>query len=220
MLDLMVHEYVVPGNPDDRIMRRGAQMLSEGALVALPTDTSWALACSFSSAAGVKKLGRISGEREGRYFTLLCTAITRISELCSLDNTRYRLIKRLIPGPYVFILKTLSGAEKALGLRRPELGIRIPDHKVPLRLMEALNQPLYTITAKREMISGKKPEQHDSLGIIEEDLFEGGEELEGIPGIDMILDPGEDQERRFSTVLDITGPDVLLLRPGAGPWPV
>jgi tRNA threonylcarbamoyl adenosine modification protein (Sua5/YciO/YrdC/YwlC family) len=225
--------YVVPSNIDDRILRKGAAFLSGGGLLALPTDTSWSIVCSFQSREGIKKLRRLSGERDERHFTLLCSNISQFGEFCSLDNTRFRLIKRLSPGPYVFILSTLPGTEKALGLRRREIGVRIPGHPVPLALIKAFN-PLYSVTAKRSMIppgdfaeeavsaaAGEEPEENTELPPIpEEDLFEGSWELEDIPDLDLILDPGETQNRNFSTILDITGDEVRPIRRGAGSWPV
>ncbi|MDR3343240.1 MAG: L-threonylcarbamoyladenylate synthase [Treponema sp.] len=221
-------EYVVPSNIDDRLLARGSKLLAGGGLVAVPTDTSWSIVCSFTSGEGIKKLRRLSGERDERHFTLLCSDISQFGEFCSLDNTRFRLIKRLSPGPYVFILKTLLGTEKALGLKRREIGIRIPDYPVPLALIKTLGCPLYSITAKQGMVPGFEPEAAapenleplELLPIPEEELFEGSWELEAIDGVDLILDPGEEQRRIFSTILDISGDAVRMLRQGAGSWPV
>jgi tRNA threonylcarbamoyl adenosine modification protein (Sua5/YciO/YrdC/YwlC family) len=220
-------EYVVPANIDDRVLTRAARILEGGGLAALPTDTSWSLVCSLKSPAGIKKLRRLSGERDERHFTLLCSDISQFGELCSLDNSRFRLIKRLSPGPYVFILKTLLGTEKALDVRRRETGVRIPDHPIPLALIKTLEHPLYSITAKRSM---QRESEWEAAGgetggaelppIPEEDLFEGGWELEEINGVDLILDGGEERERIFSTILDLSGEEVRLLRQGAGEWPV
>ena len=102
-------EYVAPGNIDDRILNRSVKLLGEGGLAALPTDTSWSIVCSIQSREGIRKLRLLSGERDERLFTLICSNIAQFGEWCSLDNTRFRLIKRLAPGPYVFILKTLLG---------------------------------------------------------------------------------------------------------------
>ncbi|MDR0387193.1 MAG: L-threonylcarbamoyladenylate synthase [Treponema sp.] len=223
-------EYVTPGNIDDRILTRAAAVLSEGGLVALPSDTTWITACSFHSREGIRRLRRLSGERDERHFTLLCSDISQFGEFCSLDNSRFRVIKRLAPGPYVFILKTLGGTGKALGLRRPELGVRIPNHTVPLAVIKAGGAPLYSITAKQSMRSGDTDEfrRHEPKGdgeeteflrIPEEDLFESAWELEGIDDLDLILDGGEDLSRTFSTILDMTGDEIRVLRRGAGPWP-
>jgi tRNA threonylcarbamoyl adenosine modification protein (Sua5/YciO/YrdC/YwlC family) len=218
-------EYVAPRNIDDRVLSRTVKLLNEGGIAALPTDTSWSIVCSTQSREGIKKLRNLSGERDERYFTLLCSSISQFGDWCSLDNTRFRIIKRLAPGPYVFILKTLLGTEKALGLRRKEIGIKLPDHPVPLALINNLGYPLYGVTAKRTMIKDLSSEvdeesEEKSKALYREDvLFEGGWELDDIPGLDLILDPGEDRERIFSTVLDMREGDIELLREGAGPWP-
>jgi tRNA threonylcarbamoyl adenosine modification protein (Sua5/YciO/YrdC/YwlC family) len=219
-------EYVVPSNIDDRILAKTARILENGGLAALPTDTSWSLVCSLKSPAGIKKLRKLSGERDERHFTLLCSDISQFGELCSLDNSRFRLIKRLSPGPYVFILKTLLGTEKALDIRRRETGVRIPNHPVPLALIETLQHPLYSITAKKTMREDAEFENAaaetgtELPPIPEEDLSEGGWELEAIDGVDIVLDDGNERERIFSTILNISGEDITMLRQGAGPWPM
>ena len=223
-------EYIVPGNIDDRILAKAAALLNDGGTAAIPTDTSWSIVCSISSREGIKRLRSISRARDERHFTLLCSDISQFGEFCSLDNTRFRLVKRLTPGPYVFIMKTLLGTEKALGLRRREIGVRLPDYPVPLALINSLGCPLYGITAKRTMSmdddftvpadSGLEDFHSTEEFYREETLFEGGWELEDINGLDLILDPGEDRNRIFSTVLDISSGDVQVLRQGAGLWPV
>ncbi|GHV67564.1 threonylcarbamoyl-AMP synthase [Spirochaetia bacterium] len=221
-------EYVIPGNIDTRVLDRGAQILQSGGLVALPTDTSWSLCCSLKSRTGLKKLRHLSGERDERHFTLLCQDISQFGEFCHLDNTRFRVIKRLTPGPYVFILKTLGGTEKSLGLRRRELGVRIPAHSIPLELIKTLEAPLYSVTAKRKMTSSLK-DTEDTIDddfnkeefppIQEDELFEGGWEMEDIRDLDLILDGGEERPLIFSTVLDMSADEIVLLRRGAGIWP-
>ena len=219
-------EYVVPNNIDDRVLAKVARILENGGLAALPTDTSWSIVCSLKSAAGIKKLRKLSGERDERHFTLLCSDISQFGDLCSMDNSRFRLVKRLFPGPYVFILKTLLGTEKALDIKRREVGVRIPCHPVPLALIKTLGSPLYSITAKKSMHKKTEfeniPSPAESLElppIPEEDLFEGGWELDDIEEIDLVLDDGEERERIFSTILDISSDDIKLLRQGSGKWP-
>jgi tRNA threonylcarbamoyl adenosine modification protein (Sua5/YciO/YrdC/YwlC family) len=219
-------EYIVPYNIDDRILSRATRMIEGGALIALPTDTSWSIVCSIKSQTAIKKLRHLSGERDERHFTLLCSSISQFVEVCNLDNTRFRIINRLSPGPYVFILKTLPGTEKTLEIRRHEVGVRIPDYPVPIRLIKTLGYPLYSITAKRSMSGGdwetiNETETGTELPPIPEDeLFENGWELEEIGGVDLILDSGEERERIFSTILDMCSDEIKLLRKGAGQWPV
>jgi tRNA threonylcarbamoyl adenosine modification protein (Sua5/YciO/YrdC/YwlC family) len=214
--------YVVPGNIDDRILARAAKLLSEGGTIAIPTDTSWSIVCSMNSRDGIKRLRSLSREKDERRFTLLCSDISQFGEFCSMDNTRFRLIKRLTPGPYVFILKTLLGTEKALGLRRQEIGVRLPDYSVPLALINTLGCPLYGVTAKREMLLTEEANQNSGefFKMEEETLFDGGWELEDIQGLNLVLDPGEDRNRILSTVLDLSSGEIQVLRQGAGHWPV
>jgi tRNA A37 threonylcarbamoyladenosine synthetase subunit TsaC/SUA5/YrdC len=205
-------------------------MLENGAVVALPTDTSWSVVCSIKSPVAIKKLRKLSGERDERHFTLLCSGISQFADMCLLDNTRFRLINRLSPGPYVFILKTLLGTGKILDIRRNEVGVRIPNHPVPVKLIETLGYPLYSITAKRSMASIMS--DTDELRIIDEgagtelppipedELFECGWELDEIDGLDLILDSGEERERIFSTILDLCTDEIKILRQGTGKWPI
>ena len=219
-------EYIVSSNIDDRVLARAAGMLEDGALIALPTDTSWSIVCSLKSPSGIKKLRQLSGERDERHFTLLCSSISQFGEMCPLDNTRFRLINRLSPGPYVYILRAFPGTEKILDIRRHEIGVRIPDYSVPIKLIETLNHPLYSITAKKSMADGEwesfAEEDADTelAPIPEEELFESGWELEDINGVDLILDSGEERERIFSTILDMCTDEIKLLRRGAGRWPI
>jgi len=237
-------EYIVPSNIDDRILKRASHLLETGGLIALPTDTSWSIVCSIRSPEAIKKLRKLSGERDERHFTLLCSCISQFVEVCKLDNTRFRLINRLTPGPYVFILSTLSGTEKFLDIRRKELGVRIPDYPVPIKLIETLRSPLYSITAKKSMRLGNEidsvtappagtplpkdtkinkmyiSEEPPPLSIPEDELFENGWELEDIEGLDMILDSGEERDRIFSTILNMCEEEITVLRQGAGIWPI
>ncbi len=215
-------EHIVPHNPDSRIIARVIALLRDGGTVAVPTDTSWSLVCSAHSKAGTAALKRLSSSRDERHFSLVCAGISMAGEYCSLDNTRFRLIKRLSPGPYVFLLDPLHGTTKKLDLKRGEIGVRIPDHPLALALCEALEGPLYAATAKRSMVDpsfGDGDNADDAFAIPEEDLFDDAYELEDIPGIDLILDTGESRPRLLSTVLDLRPSDPECLRAGCGPWP-
>jgi tRNA A37 threonylcarbamoyladenosine synthetase subunit TsaC/SUA5/YrdC len=171
---------------------------------------------------------RLSGERDERRFTLLCSDISQFGAFCGIDNARFRVMKKLVPGPYVFIVQTLHGTDKLLNLRRSELGVRIPAHTAPRAVVDALGSPLYSMTAKKSMLrppaGAERAEEEARDGelppILEEELFECGWELEEIAGLDLILDGGEELPFLFSTVLDLTDDDVRVVRQGAGVFPV
>lgn len=208
-------EYIVAANPDQRLLDRMARQLAEGQLLALPTDTSWSIVCSIQSKPGIARLKKLLRAGSVRPLTVICASISQVSELCEVSSAAFRVIKRLVPGPYVFVLPSTTRCAKDFDLKRAELGVRIPDHRVATGLVEALGQPLLSLTAKRSMLD-PAPEAPD---FPEDDLFSGGWELEGIPGLEWILDPGEENSRELSTVLDLRAGDVTVLRAGAGPYP-
>ncbi len=207
-------EYIVAQNPDRRILRRAAAMLEAGGLVVVPTDTSWSAVASIRSKEGMSQLKKL-GERRDRPPTAICSGLAQAAELAEIDGGAFRLMKRLAPGPYVFVLRSSVRVARDVDLKRQEIGLRIPDHAVPRALVEELGCPLLSATVKRTMLDPDygEPEFPEEL------LFQGGWELEDFPGVDLILDAGEDNERRLATVLDLRSGEAELLRAGAGPWP-
>lgn len=208
-------EFIVAGNPDTRVIRRAAAILEGGGLVVSPTDTSWSVLCSIASADGLRRLKKLLEPGRDRPPTVMCSSVKQASELCAIDTAAFRLIKRLVPGPYVFVLPSSNRAAKDFDLRRAELGVRIPDHAVPIALIDSLGHPLLSVTAKRGMLDPAFGE----ADFPEELLFNAGWELEDLPGVDLILDPGEENERKMATVLDLRGGDAVVLRMGAGAFP-
>ncbi|MBN2511039.1 MAG: threonylcarbamoyl-AMP synthase [Spirochaetales bacterium] len=205
-------EYIFAHNIDDRIIVRAVTLLQEGGLVAFPTDSSWSIGCSIQSKTGIERLKKLKDDHDEHHFTLICSGIHQISDLASLSTSHFRTIKRLTPGPFVFVLPSLTRIEKIIQMKRKEIGVRIPDNPVPLRLVDALGLPLYSITAKRSMMD----ERLAGNAFDEELMFDMGWEIEEIPGVSMVLDPGEEHPRIMSTVLDLTGEEVTVLRQGVG----
>ncbi|GAB1458175.1 MAG: Sua5/YciO/YrdC/YwlC family protein [Spirochaetia bacterium] len=208
-------EYVVAENPDARIVRRAASILSGGGLIVVPTDTSWSVLCSIASKEGVARLKRLVAPGRDRPLTVMCSSIAQASELCEVSTAAFRVMKRLCPGPYVFILHSTNKLARDFDLRRAELGVRIPNHRVPSDIIDALGCAVLSLTAKRSMLELDSPPPEYP----EEALFSGGWELEDLPGVDLILDPGEENERLLGTVLDIRSGEVEVHRMGAGPYP-
>lgn len=206
-------EYVQPHDPDDRIIKKAVEILEEGGIIAYPTDSSWAIGCSSESSKGFERLSRLREDRKTK-FSLICSSISQMSSVAHVDNHSFRLIKQSAPGPYVFVLRSVTKVEKKIGVKRPEVGLRIPDHEIPRRLVDALGAPLFSITASKDMIDvyGEDAEYP------EENLMECGWELEEIAGIDLIIDSGEALAKSLSTVLRIKDGDVEVLRMGEGKW--
>ena len=205
-------EYIVPTNIDHRILNRAAEALKKGGLIAHPTDTSWHISCASSSVLGLAKLKTLKDGARGYLFTLFASEISQISHIADISTPQYKLMHRLTPGPYVFILDALRSLEKLMGMKRREVGIRIPGDPVSRAILDTLGEPMFSTTAAHSM---DDPSWWDS-GFADENLFEMGWELEGIQGIDMILDGGEALSKILTTVLDLTGEEIEVIREGLG----
>lgn len=207
-------EYIFPTNIDDRILRKASSALRQGGLVAHPTDTSWHISCASTSRLGLTKLKTLKDGARGYLFTLMALEISQISHVADISTPQYKLMHRLSPGPYVFIVGALRSLEKIMGMKRREVGIRIPGDPVSRALLETLEEPMFSTTAAHTM---DDPGWWD-IGFAEENLFEMGWELENIPGIDMILDGGEALSKTLTTVLDLTGEQTRVVREGLGEY--
>ncbi|RKX77306.1 MAG: Sua5/YciO/YrdC/YwlC family protein [Spirochaetes bacterium] len=207
-------EYIVPTNIDDRILNRAAAALKNGGLIAHPTDTSWHISCASTSSLGLAKLKVLKGGAKGYLFTLMASEISQISHIAEISTPQYKLMHRLTPGPYVFVLGSRRTLEKIMGMKRKEVGIRIPGDPVSRAILEILGEPMFSTTAAHSM---DDPGWWDT-GFADENLFEMGWELEGIKGIDMILDGGEALSKILTTVLSLTGEKIEIIREGLGKY--
>lgn len=205
-------EYVYAHNIDTRVLVRAAHLMEEGNLIALPTDSSWSIACSMSSARGIEKLCRLKGDLKDPSLSVICSHISQVESISILSNKNFKILKKLCPGPYVFVLPAKKHIEKKINMKRAEIGVRIPDHPIPIALCNQLESPYFVITASKEM---SNPEWGDEI-FAEEHLFEQGWELEEIPEVDMVIDTGDVQDKALSTVLDLTSEPWEVLRAGIG----
>lgn len=205
-------EYVFQNNIDDRIIHKAKNCLTAGGIIAYPTDTSWGLGCSSHSKSGIEKLTKIKGDIKNYTFSLICSNISQVSEVAELSNPNFRFIKKYIPVPYVFILPALDTIEKKINMKRIEIGVRIPENPVPIKLIEALNCPLFSMTASRIMTDISWWDAK----FAEENLFEFGYEVEDIQNIDFVIDTGERLPKVLTTVINLTGEVPEIIRQGIG----
>jgi tRNA threonylcarbamoyl adenosine modification protein (Sua5/YciO/YrdC/YwlC family) len=205
-------EYFSQYNIDDRIKERAVTILKEGGIIAYPTDTSWGIGCSIHSEAGIEKLRKLKGGFRNHIPTLICSELSQVSEVAALNNSNFKFIKHYVPGPYVFVLPTLYKIEKKIAMKRKEVGIRIPDSLILNSLIEHLGNPIFSITAAKDMCSTGWWD----ITFAEDNLFEYGAEIEDIRSIDLILDHGEPLPKVLSTVFDLTLDEVRVIREGIG----
>lgn len=205
-------EYVYPHNIDDRILKRADHILRNDGLVAIPTDSSWSITCSIESSDAIEKLKKLKGGIKDYTLSVLCSNINQIDQITNFSNQHFKMLKKHLPGPYVFILPAKRNIEKIINMKRVEIGVRIPDHPIPRELLKTHGRPLFAVTASKMMTN--KDWWDDSFAV--ENLFEHGWEMEDIKEIDMIIDTGEEQSKHLTTVVDLTGNSPQILREGIG----
>jgi tRNA threonylcarbamoyl adenosine modification protein (Sua5/YciO/YrdC/YwlC family) len=195
--------HIHPKNPQARQVTRVIEQLRAGAVVAYPTDSSYALGCHMGDKAAMERIRRIRDFGRQHQFTLLCRDLSEVSVYAKFDNQAFRLLKSLTPGPYTFILQAMHGVpRRALHEKRKTIGIRIPDHPTAMALLQALNEPLMscTLIMPGEILPLSEPEQvHDAL----------------VNRVDIIVDGGP-CSLEPTTVLDLTEGLPRLLRQGKG----
>jgi tRNA threonylcarbamoyl adenosine modification protein (Sua5/YciO/YrdC/YwlC family) len=141
------HFEVHPEHPQLRLLKQAADILHKGGVVAVPTDSSYALVCHLDDKAAVDSLRRIRGVDERHHLTLLCRDLSELASYARVDNKQYRLLKLGTPGPYTFILEATKEVPRRVSHpSRRTIGLRVPNHRVTQALLEVMGQPLLATT--------------------------------------------------------------------------
>ena len=136
-----------PENPQLRLINRAVEIIRDGGVIVYPTDSSYAIACHIGDKQSLDKIRRIRQLDDKHNFTLICKDLTQVSNFAKIGNDAYRLIKSLIPGPFTFVMKATREVPRRLQHpKRKTIGVRIPDHPVAQRLVEQLDEPLFSST--------------------------------------------------------------------------
>jgi tRNA threonylcarbamoyl adenosine modification protein (Sua5/YciO/YrdC/YwlC family) len=190
-------------NPHHRFIKKTTDFLLSGEIVAYPTDINYGFGCLLSSASGVKKLNLLAN-RLGRtkYHTIICKDFSDLSKYAIINNYAYRIMKKILPGPYTVILEATTFVPKICQTKRKTIGIRVIDSAIIRSLIDALDSPLLNMTA---------------LPKDEERLLESPEEIIKLYKNDLacILDIG-DVPSFLTTVIDLTTDEVQIVREGVG----
>ncbi|WP_374258724.1 L-threonylcarbamoyladenylate synthase [Aquabacterium sp.] len=138
---------VHPEHPQPRLLKQAADILHQGGVVAIPTDSSYALVCHLDDKAAVDALRRVRGVDERHHLTLLCRDLSELANYARVDNAQYRMLKAATPGPYTFILEATKEVPRRVSHpSRRTIGLRVPDHRVTQSLLELMGQPLLATT--------------------------------------------------------------------------
>ncbi|CAH2790698.1 MAG: YciO protein, TsaC/YrdC paralog [uncultured Caballeronia sp.] len=192
-----------PDNPQPRLINQAVQIIKDGGLVALPTDSSYALACHLDDKNAVERLRRIRGIDDKQLLSLLVRDLSELSNFAMVDNQQHRLIRSVTPGPYVFVLQATKEVPRRLSHpSRKTIGLRVPDHAITLSLLEALGEPLLASTLIL-------PPDTEPLN----DAEEIRQRLE--KQIELVIDAGACPAEP-STVIDLSSGEPMLVRAGRG----
>jgi tRNA threonylcarbamoyl adenosine modification protein (Sua5/YciO/YrdC/YwlC family) len=138
---------VHPDNPQQRLLRQAAQILHEGGIAAIPTDSSYALVCHLDDKEAAQALRRMRQVDDKHHLTLLCRDLSELASYARVDNRQYRLLKGATPGPFTFLLTATKEVPRRVSHpSRRTVGLRVPDHRVTQALLEAFGQPLLGTT--------------------------------------------------------------------------
>ncbi len=132
-----------PDDPQPRLLRQAAELLRKGEVLAVPTDSSYALVCHLDDKAASDQLRRIRQMDDKHLLTLLCRDLSELSSYARVDNRQFRLLKQATPGPFVFVLEASKEVPRRLSHpSRKTIGLRVPAHKTLLALLEEHGAPL------------------------------------------------------------------------------
>jgi tRNA threonylcarbamoyl adenosine modification protein (Sua5/YciO/YrdC/YwlC family) len=136
-----------PENPPERLLRQAVDTLKKGGLIAYPTDTCYAIGCDLYNTRGIARIYQLKRRPLGKPFSFICGDLKNISEYAQVGNYAYKTMKRLLPGPYTFILEASRLVPKILQTKRHTVGIRVPDHPISLGLVRILGHPIISTSA-------------------------------------------------------------------------
>ena len=192
-----------PDNPQARLIKQAVQMLRDGAVIAYPTDSAYALGCHIGDKKALDRLRRIRRVDERHNFTLVCRDLSEIATYAKVSNTVYRLLNAFTPGPYTFILEaTRDVPRRLMHPKRRSIGIRVPEHRVVRALLDEFGEPILSTTL---ILPG------DTLPMTDAEEIRDRLEHE----VDLIIDAGHCGIEPTS-VISLTGDTPEIIRVGRG----
>jgi tRNA threonylcarbamoyl adenosine modification protein (Sua5/YciO/YrdC/YwlC family) len=193
-----------PVDPQQRLIRRAAEIVRLGGVIAYPTDSCYALGCQMGDKPAVDRIRAIRGIDEHHHFALLCRDLAEIAVYARIDDNQYHMLKKALPGVYTFILRATRELPRRLQHpRRKTIGVRLPAHPVTRALLTELGEPLLSTTL---MLPGDKAPLSDAQEI--RDRLERQ--------LALIIDSGSCGTEP-TTVVDLTGASPVIIRQGKGP---
>lgn len=196
---------VHPQNPELRKIKIVVDILQDGGVIIYPTDTVYAMGCSIMQPKALERIARIKGVDPKKVnFSIICQNLSNITDYAfNIDTPVYRIMKKVLPGPYTFILRANSNVPKLFQNKKKTIGIRVPDNKIPLTIVEELGVPIISTSIHND---DKIVDYITDPSLI----YEKFEKL-----VDVVIDGGFGGNKP-STVLDCTDSEITVVREGLG----
>jgi len=138
-----------PKNPQERLITQVVEILKKGGIIAYPTDTHYGIGCDIMNKKAIEKIYQLKQRNRIKPFSFICSGLKHISHYAKVSNYAYKTMKRLLPGPYTFVLEGSKLVPKIMLTKRKTAGIRVPDHPICLELVEMLGNPVITTSATK-----------------------------------------------------------------------
>ena len=139
-----------PDNPQKRLINRVCETLEKGGLIAYPTDTFFGIGCDLYNKKGIQLIYRMKNRPLNKPFSFVCDSLKEISRYTQVSNYAYKTMKRLLPGPYTFIMEAARLVPKIMLTKRKTVGIRVPDNKICLAIVKTFGRPIISTSAGYE----------------------------------------------------------------------
>ncbi len=136
-----------PKNPQPRKIEQVAEILRNGGVIAYPTDTIYGIGCDINNKKAIQRIYQIKQRPKNQPFSFICSDLKNISQYAKVSNYAYKTMRRLLPGPYTFILEGSNEVPKMMLTKRKTAGIRVPDHPICISLIQALGNPIISTSA-------------------------------------------------------------------------
>ncbi len=192
-----------PDNPQPRLIDKAVEIIHQSGVIVYPTDSGYALGCCLGDKTAQERIRRIRQVDDKHNFTLVCRDLSELATYAKVDNSAYRLIKSLTPGPYTFILVASREVPRRLqNPKRKTIGLRVPDNRIAQALLETLGEPLMSSTLILPGDDMPLTDPYDIRDTLEHSL-------------DLVIDGGYCGFEP-TTVVDLTGDAPVVLREGLG----
>jgi tRNA threonylcarbamoyl adenosine modification protein (Sua5/YciO/YrdC/YwlC family) len=188
-------------NPQLRLIRKAAEILQKGGVIIYPTDTVYGMGCALSNKKGIGKIYEITKRSKNQPLSFICADLKDISQYAQVTDYAYKTMKRLLPGPYTFILEASRLVPKIILPKRQTTGIRVPDNRICLALVKELGEPIISTSVKNDQgeVLSNPYEMQEKFGKLVDMIIDGG-----------ILAPEE------SSVISLVDDTIEVIRVGKG----